>query len=226
MNLLKAVLVFIVFFCVWNAPAQANAPFRFESIVDINDMTKFISQKFPLGIDRDTLRRTFVTEGGATLVKHPSGQNTEKYIYDINFCEFYVWRWNISADYDETGKLQQAYMNGIVVFPDGVIPPEMPKTGIDGKKAAIIKIFRPRPEARKGEDKLAYLALDRDGDPATINDQRIIGSGPSRADAMNFGTAHFYKEVDPWRSIFDADPAEKIVPAEADCVVVETHLKQ
>ena len=27
----------------------------------------------------------------------------------INLCNCYVWRWNVSADYDDQGKLLQAY---------------------------------------------------------------------------------------------------------------------
>jgi len=36
--------------------------------------------------------------GGATLVMHPSRAGVEKIIYDINPCNRYISRWNISAD--------------------------------------------------------------------------------------------------------------------------------
>jgi hypothetical protein len=99
--------------------AGSGEPFRFESIVDLGDMRQLIEQRFQPGSPRAVLRATFVTEGKGTLKIHPSQAGVEKYIYDINLCRYYIWRWNISADYDAGGHLIQAYVNGDPVFPGG-----------------------------------------------------------------------------------------------------------
>ena len=127
-----------------------SAPFQFESIRTLDEMSSFIRQHFSLGSSRSDLRRVFVTEGQATLKTHPQDVGVEKYIYDINLCNYYVWRWNISADYDANGKLQQAYLNGDIIFPDGKPINEVSKVAEKGKKASIYRAQRPRPEAYKG----------------------------------------------------------------------------
>jgi hypothetical protein len=141
----------------------------------------------------------------------------EKYIYDIDLCHYYIWRWNISADYDDRGKLLQAYVNGNIVFPDDSPKKVVSKVAESGKKASIYRAQRPRPEAYKGENSLAFLLFDRDSDLTTKDDQALIGSGPSRADPANMGTMIAYTDVDPWRSIFDFDPADRIVPYAGSC---------
>ena len=86
-----------------------------------------------------------------------------------------------------------------------------------GKKASIYRVQRPRPEAYKGESSLGFVLFDRDSDPKTTDDQALIGAGPSRADPTNMGKLITYTDVDPWRSIFDFDAADRIVPYKGDC---------
>lgn len=204
------------------ASADTSSPFRFETYQSLDDMQKFVEENFPKGTPRDTLRKTFVDEGGATLKLHPNQAGIEKYIYDINLCSYYVWRWNISADYDNDGNLLQIYLNGLK---DGRVQ-KMDEKAPPGKKASIYKAQRPRPEAYKGEKSLGFLLLDKDSDAKTIDDQKLIGAGPSRADPMNMGRMVVYVEVDPWRSLFDSDAADRIVPYAGDCVAVDAFIKK
>jgi hypothetical protein len=187
------------------ANAQAPRPFHFESLESQDDMQKFIEQKFPLGSARDALRKTFVGQGKATLKTHPTQKGVEKYIYEINLCSYYVWRWNISADFDNSGRLLQAYVNG---NPAAAAPP--------GQKQSIYRVQRPRPEASKGEKSLGFVLYDLDSDTKTIDDQMLMGAGPSCANPTNMGKMIAY-EVEPWRSIFDSDSADRIVPYAGNC---------
>lgn len=204
------------------ASADTSSPFHFETYQSLDDMQKFVGENFPKGTHRGILRKIFVEEGGATLKPHPNQAGIEKYIYDINLCNYYVWRWNISADYDNSGKLLQIYMNGLK---DGRIQ-KMDEKAPPGKKASIYKAQRPRPEAYKGEKSLGFLLLDKDSDPKTIDDQKLIGAGPSRADPVNMGKMTVYAEVDPWRSLFDADAADRIVPYAGDCAAVDAFMEK
>ncbi len=197
-------------------PAAAAPAFAFGSVSTLDDMTSLIRARFPLGTSRSDLRQAFVKEGRATLGIKAGAPNVEKYIYDINLCHYYIWRWNISADYNEDGKLLQAYVNGTIVFPDGTPKKDIAKAAKAAKKASISRVQRPRPEAYKGENSLGFLLLDLDSDAATKDDQAIMGSGPSRADPANMGKMTVY-ETDPWRSIFDADPADHIAPYSGSC---------
>ena len=61
------------------------------------------------------------------------------------------------------------------------------------------------------------MLFDRDSDLKTTDDQALIGSGPSRPDPANMGKMVVYSEVDPWRSIFDFDIADRIVPYQGNC---------
>ena len=81
----------------------------------------------------------------------------------------------------------------------------------------IYKVMRPRPEASKGESQLAYIVLDADSDLNTLDDQLAIGGGPTRPYPANMGTLHMYSNVEPWRSIFDKDNADRIVAYSGDC---------
>jgi hypothetical protein len=198
-------------------PASADPTFTFDSVSTLDDMTSLIRSRFPLGTSRSALQHTFVEEGHATLGVKAGTSNVEKYIYDINLCSYYIWRWNISADYDQSGKLLQAYVNGNIVFPDGSPKKIIAKVAESGKKASIYRLQRPRPEAYKGEKSLGFLLLDRDSDQATTDDQFLIGSGPSRADPAFMGKMIIYSDVDPWRSIFDFDPADHIAPYAGSC---------
>jgi hypothetical protein len=200
--------------------AETSRPFRFKSFETYEDMHKFIEQTFPVGSPRESLRRTFVTEGKATLKLHPTQQAVEKYIYDINLCSYYIWRWNVSADFDTKGSLVQAYLNGNPVLKDGRPKRDFKLKATPGKKQTIYKMQRPRPEATKGEKSLGFLLYDLDSDPKTIDDQELIGAGPSRANPINMGRMIAYN-VEPWRSIFDFDPADPIVPYAGDCAEVD-----
>ena len=196
--------------------AQTFQPFRFESFETLEDMQRFIEQRIPLGSSRDSVRRTFVEEGKATLKLHPTQEAVEKYIYDINLCDYYIWRWNISADFDDGGHLVQAYLNGNPVLKDGRPKRDFRQKATPGKKQTIYKVQRPRPEATKGEKSLGFLLYDLDSDQTTIDDQSLMGAGPSRANPINMGRMIVY-EVEPWRSIFDFDSADRIVPYAGSC---------
>jgi hypothetical protein len=181
---------------------------------------KFSSARiFKLVLSREQVRALFIGQGGATLKLHPTQVGVEKYIYDINLCSYYVWRWNISADYDPTGRLKQLFINGEPALPNGSPPRVMPKASPD-QKAAILKITRPRPEAFKGESSLAALVFDHDADPNTIDDQELMGAGPTSSDPLNMGNLHVY-HVEPWRSIFDMDAASAIVPYSGNCAAAD-----
>ena len=220
-----ASVALLLVFCGTTTVASAESPFTFESVVTLDDMSSLVQAKFPLGTSRANLRRAFVEEGHATLKVRAGDPGIEKYIYDIDLCHYYVWRWNISADYDASGQLRQAYVNGNIVFPNGNPKKVIPKVAEEGKKASIYRKQRPRPEAYKGESSLGFLLFDRDSDPRTTDDQALIGVGPSRADPTNMGKLVTYTDVDPWRSIFDFDAADRIVPYQGNCNKVDELIK-
>ena len=145
----------------------------------------------------------------------------EKYIYDIDLCHYYVWRWNISADYDQEGKLLQVYSGGDPVLAGGTPKRIESKVAEAGKKTSIYKSQRLRPEAFTGERSLSYILFDRDSDLRTTDDQALIGSGPSRPDPVDMGRMIVYSDVDPWRSIFDSDAADVVVPFQGDCAAAD-----
>jgi hypothetical protein len=196
--------------------AGSPGPFRFESVVDLTDMRQLIEQRFKPGAPRAALRATFVTEGKGTLKIHPSQPGVEKYIYDIDLCRYYIWRWNISADYDDAGHLTQAYVNGDPVFAAGRQKKDGRALGA-GPGASIFKLVRPRPEADLGEKELAFRVIDGDGNLATIDDQVLFGGGPTRASIGSPGHLYVYSNVEPWRSIFDSDATRVIAPYPGDC---------
>ena len=154
-------------------------PFQFESIGSLDSMSEFLRSQFHPGSERGDLRRTFVAEGRATLKVRSGEAGTEKYLYDIDLCRYYIWRWNISADFDAAGKLQQLYLNGNPVLAGGtpkMVVPKLAEAG--GKKASIYRAQRPRPEAYKGEKSLAFLLFDRDSDLTTTDDQAAGAPDP------------------------------------------------
>lgn len=220
-----ASVALLLVFCGTTTVASAESPFTFESVITLDDMSSLVQAKFPLGTSRANLRRAFVEEGHATLKVRADDPGVEKYIYDIDLCHYYVWRWNISADYDASGRLRQAYVNGNIVFPNGNPKKVIPKVAEEGKKASIYRVQRPRPEAYKGESSLGFLLFDRDSNPRTTDDQTLIGAGPSRADPTNMGKLVTYTDVDPWRSIFDFDATDRIVPYQGDCNKVDRLIK-
>lgn len=217
MKISSVTSVLILLICFGISYARGQSAFNFESVVSLEEMNSLIQSNFPLGTARTVVRRAFVEEGQATLKVLPGSLEIEKYLYDIDLCHYYIWRWNISADYDSSDQLRQAYINGNIVFPDGNPLRIVPKEAEDGKKASIYRLQRPRPEAYEGETSLGFVLFDRDSDLATIEDQALIGFGPSRADPKYMGTMVDYSEVDPWRSIFDFDAADRIVPYQGDC---------
>ena len=84
--------------------------------------------------------------------------------------------------------------------------------------ASIFKVKRPRPEADLGEKELAFIVIDADGDLKTLDDQVLMGGGPTRASIATPGKLHMYSNVEPWRSIFDFDPRRThIAPYPGDC---------
>ena len=195
----------------------AAAPFRFEAEVSYDDMKAVIAQTFSTTSTRHQVRAIFVDQGGATSITHPRQTNVEKYIYDINLCGYYVWRWNISADYRQDGTLDQIYINGMPQL-GGAPAPDLPTKG------PFYTITPPRPEAWKGEKELKAVVADRDGNPGTTDDMEILtGVGPTRADPLDMGRAVNEPGV-VWRSIFDFDKAKFVAPYTGDCAAVDAKL--
>jgi len=197
-------------------PAQAGGRFSFDDIKTVPAMEEYILDNLPLGTHREQVQRVFVLQGRATLKNHPFQKNVEKYLYDINLCEYYIFRWNISADYDDKGSLIQAFINGIPVFPDGKAkrPLPTPKAGI---KAKIISAKREWPQAKKGGMHLSYMLFDADGDTNTADDQFIHGLGATNVDPANFGPGIRFYDVELWRSIYDEDVSNDIAQYAGSC---------
>jgi hypothetical protein len=206
----------LIFSAIMPGAHAGAASFRFESVATLDAMQAYVRTAFPPGAPRAALRQAFVTDGGATQRSRPALASTEKYLYDINVCRMYVWRWNISADYDAGGALVQVWVNGEPVHAAGPQRRD-PMTLPHGPHPSILKGARLRPQADLGETSLAYMVYDLDGDATTTDDQFAMGAGPTRIDPGNMGTMHVYTNVDPWRSIFDADPAERIVDYAGAC---------
>lgn len=199
-----------------SSPAIAAERFKYDNIDTIETMQKYIRKHFPIGSTREAVQKAFVTQGRGSLRHHPSQKGVEKYLYDINLCKYYVWRWNIAADYDAEGKLQQAYVNGLPVFSDAPAWKPM-QIGTRVGKTSLARMSRDWPQATKGAKQVFYMLLDLDGNYDTVDDQSLLGAGPSRADPANFGTLVSYNEVDPWRSVFDDDLADDVYEYKGDC---------
>jgi hypothetical protein len=202
------------------AAARDPAAFRFHSVDSIEAMHALIRAELPPGSARERARAMFVAAGGGTLFAHPVRRDVEKYVYDIDLCGYYVWRWNVSADFDGRGRARQMYVNGEPVFKDGPSDRFDPSAK-PGKKQSILRMSRARPQAAKGEASLAYILYDLDSDLGTITDQQLLGGGPSRPHLPDMGKMRVYK-VDPWRSIFDADEVPVIAAYSGDCAKVDT----
>lgn len=187
-------------------------PFNFMDIQTVSEMETYLKAKFPLGTPRDDVRKVLVKEGKATLFQHPRYYGVEKYLYDVNLCYYYMFRWNISADYDKDAKLERIYLNGNELYgaQDPIIATALKDKVDTYVKQRINRVKRPRPEAYKGEGDIKGLIYDRDGDMGTADDQKAITAGPSRADPLDMGTEIIYKDVLPWRSILDHDDALSI----------------
>jgi len=196
-----------------------SAEFRFPKYVSLEEMRSYLSQNFEKGDDANKLRNIFIDQGGASYYIHPEHPRVEKYIYDINLCRLYVWRWNISADYDENLKLVSLYLNGEPVpglsdGTNGIVPVANENEVLVEQ---ILRGSRPRPEADLGENSLGFLINDRDASSNRIDDLVIVGAGPSRADPNNLGRMVAYTNVALWRSIFDFDPASSIAQFSEEC---------
>jgi hypothetical protein len=200
-----------------SVPAFAAERFKFDNIETLDAMQKYIRRNFPPGSAREDLQKAFVLQGRGSLRHHPSQRNVEKYLYDINLCKYYVWRWNISADFDPEGKLIQAYVNGLPVFPNAPVKKPSDFSSSSGGKTRLSRMSRDWPQATKGAKQVYYMLLDMDGNDMTLEDQSLVGMGPSRADPANFGQLVKYSEIDPWRSIFDDDLADDIYDYKGDC---------
>lgn len=201
--------------CFLLASSSLAADFRFESFPALDRMQTELRRLAPLGAPREVMRARFVEEGGAKLHGHPSRTNAEKYVYDIGLCGLYVWRWNISANFDGKDRLTQIFVNGEPVHADGDasrLPAKKP-----GAEESIARSFRLRPEASRGESKIAYLVYDLDVATDDIDDEFVAGTGPSRADPNDFGFMHAYENIERWRSIFDDEPAASVMPYAGGC---------
>lgn len=208
--------------------AQPAAPsaesFRFERIDSIEQMQAALRQMFRVGSSRAELRRRFVDEGGATPITHPGRASTEKYLYDIDLCGYYVWRWNISADFGQSDDLRQVYLNGEPLLADGESEPTFDAEAARRTRGTrVVQMSRARPEATRGESSLGFILIDGDGDLETWTDQLLVGGGPSRPQPADMGRMRGYS-VAWWRSIFDRDAAARIVPYSGDCAAAERAL--
>lgn len=214
------VLILLAFLALSPRMADAAERFSFHAIRTVPQMEQYIIDNLPLGSTRDQVQRIFVLQGRATLKNHPTQKNTEKYLFDINLCEYYVFRWNISADYDDKGTLIQAYINGIPVFAEGYKAARpQPK---DGEKSKIIRATRDWPQAKKGGRQLQYMLYDADGDEKTVDDQRIVGLGATRVDPADFGEGIRFNDIELWRSIYDEDLSNEIADYQYSCKAADT----
>jgi hypothetical protein len=193
-----------------------------RDIQDSADMEVFLVSRFPVGSPQQTIEAALVKEMGATAFSHPHFPRIRKYVYDINLCQMYIYRWNISADYDAQGRLVQMYLNGRPVHQGA---PDFKIADTYKNEHAMIQHQRKeRPEASMGEYVLHYVALDRDGDVNTLYDQRIMGAVATRANPYDMGKLRSY-EVDGWRSIFDSSTVP-INNFNGDCAAIHEKIEQ
>lgn len=223
---MRVMLVCVAIILSGPAAAQSADPasFSYHDVETLDDMQVLVRRSLPVGTSRGLVRSMLVEQGRGTPVRHPSQARVEKYIYDIDLCGYYVWRWNISADYDAANRVRQLYVNGEPALADGAPVRRFDQVKKRQGTESISRMSRSRPEAVKGERSLAYLLYDLDGDHRTIDDQQLIGGGPTRADPVQMGKLHAYK-VEPWRSIFDQDPTSQIAPFKGDCARVDAEMQ-
>lgn len=190
--------------------------FSFNDVVSIEDMENLIIDQFPLGSARSDVVETFVEQGGAVAERHPTRGHVERYTYDIDLCGYYLWRWNISADYSDADKLTQVYVNGKRTHPDGTAPRSIPELPNDGK-GHIFRAIEERQLAVRGENEIHFIAVDVDKDLATIEDQWISVATPGRADPLNLGKVVAYNAVERWRSVVHGSPSKSAPKFAGDC---------
>ena len=209
--LLPALLVVLAL-----ALPSSAAAFSFRSIETLEAMRAELKRSFPLGAPRSALDTTF-REAGARHYAHPDLAGVDKWVYDINLCSLYVWRWNISANFDAGAALTQIFVNGEPVHGRGdKLRDAATVAAGNGKKQAIYEGRLPRPEASKGESVLSFIMFDVDTGSRKASDEFITGAGPTRADPRNLGKLHAYT-TELWRSIFDGDRAKSVVDYAGDC---------
>jgi hypothetical protein len=194
--------------------------FRFESVVSLEAMHDFVKQNIPRPARRAAVRRIFVEEGRATLQVNSRWETVEKYTYNINLCRLYVWRWNISANFNKAGYLTQLFVNGERVYEDGGIQWTAEMAARTGGIRGMTVMSKPRPQADVGESSLRFLALGVDTRGFVTSDEFITGAGPTRADPMNLGTVHAYADLERWRSIFDEEAGEPVHDYAGKCPAV------
>ncbi len=210
------ITLFAAMFFSGLSAAPLAAEFSFSAIVSLDEMHAFGRRHVKLGMSQDAVRQIFVGQGGAKRFSHPDQSGVEKYVYDINLCRLYVWRWNISANYDAGGLLTQLYVNGEPVHAGGDAAIDaVARAGNGGDNQAIYRGAMPRPEADRGESSLAFILFDTDTRSRSTSDEFIMGAGPSRADPRDLGSLHTY-EVEWWRSIF-AKEGPRVVDYAGDC---------
>jgi hypothetical protein len=198
------------------AVPAAAADFSFHAIVSLDAMQSTLKRTFSLGATEAAIDGTF-RAAGAKRYKHPDLPGVEKWVYDINLCRTYVWRWNISANFDTAGELTQIFVNGEPVHARGDKPRDASEIAAsNGKPQAIYKGTLPRPEASLGENSLAFIMFDVDTTSNKASDQFVNGAGPTRADPIDLGSLHVYN-TELWRSIFDGDRANSVVDFSGTC---------
>ncbi len=194
--------------------------FRFENVTSLEAMRDFIMQNLPRGTRRSVVRRTFVDEGSATFQLHPSPKREryhEKYTYNINLCRLYVWRWNISANFNHGKRLNQIFVNGEALFPNSE-PQWTSKTASKtGLPREIEATSKPRPQADLGVSSVSFVLLRVDPHTSFLPKEFAIGVGPARADPNGLRAIHIYPDVERWRSIFDAEKDEPVHDYTGQC---------
>ena len=196
------------------APVVAQ-DFAFAQVTSLSQMEKFLRDNFPLGSGRAKLR-SVMEAAGARRYAHPEQQGVEKYVYDINLCDIYVWRWNISTSSAADGGLTQLFVNGDAIYSRGQQPPTVESTARNGATQQILEGHRPRPQASKGENNLAFLMFDVDSGTARVSDEFVTGAGPSNANPHDLGLMHAYL-AERWRTIFDDEPAGSVAQYSGSC---------
>jgi hypothetical protein len=198
-------------------PGVLAADFSFHDIRSLSEMRSYLTANFPLGTAQSKASTVFEGAGGQHY-SHPEQKGVEKWVYDINLCRLYVWRWNISANFDASGRLTQIFVNGDPVHGAGDPDParDPSRTAPRGGKQAFYKVTMPRPEASLGESSLTFTVFDTDTSSNRQSDLFIFGGGPSNADPANMGSLHAYA-TEAWRSIFDEQKAKSVVNFAGRC---------
>ena len=200
-------------------PARAAEPFTFEAHPDIADIQAYIQNNLPVGTSRSVVRSIFVDQGGATVIFRPGIKSSEKYLYDIDMCHYYLFHWNISMDYDSKDNLRQAYIQGEPVFLDQPNDGDSHHTD-PAIKVNILELVRARPQAYKGDNYIYAQVIDWNPADAGDYDKDVFVGGPTRASFPDAGHVHVYRSK-LWRLIVDESSAAKTVEYQADCKSID-----